>query len=261
LSVYDPVAFRSDRLPTEHFDARFSDENVAFWVPIFVAAARIFPDSAVLDVGCGTGGFAQAIAQATGAQVTGCDVAERFIDFAQRLPASAAGSVSWTVGDAEHLPFEPLTFDRVLLSLVLHQVRNPRAAVAEAIRVLRGGGLVLVRTIAPEDARERVPERYLPGMAAADAARLPAIETIAGWLEESGFVEVAIERHLRNKRLVFVEQERELRTEVRCRYPFVTSDELENALARMRAAAIAAGEGNWIDPRPTYVIVAAKPYA
>jgi ubiquinone/menaquinone biosynthesis C-methylase UbiE len=125
--VYDPVAFRSERLPTEHFDARFSEDNVAFWVPILVDAARIAPHSAVLDVGCGTGGFARAIAQETGARVTGCDVSERFIEFAKRLAPPEAGSVAWVVGDAEHLPFVAATFDCVLLSLVLHQLaRAPK---------------------------------------------------------------------------------------------------------------------------------------
>lgn len=131
-------------------------------------------------------------------------------------------------------------------------------AVGEAFRVLRGGGPVLVRTIAPEDVAERVPERYLPTMAAADAARLPRVDAIADWLRDVGLVDVLVERHLRNKRLVLEDQERELRVEARCRYPFLTSDEVEDAIERMRSdATIAADE--WIDPRPTYMIVGSKP--
>jgi ubiquinone/menaquinone biosynthesis C-methylase UbiE len=253
--MLDPVAFRSDRLPTEHFDARFSDDNIAFWVPLLIEAARIGPGLDVLDVGCGTGGFARPIADSTGARVSGCDSCERFIEFGRQLPAPASGAVSWIVGDAEQLPFGSATFDRVLLSLVLHQLARPLAAVTEAFRVLRSGGLVLVWTIAPEDVATRVPERYLPAMAAADAARLPLIETVVDWLEASGFEAADVRRHLRNKRLVLAEQERELRIEARCRYPFLADSEVENAIERMRADA--AG-GEWIDARPTYTIVAAK---
>jgi SAM-dependent methyltransferase len=154
------------------------------------------------------------------------------------------------VGDAEQLPFADASFGRVLLSLVLHQLARPVAAVGEAFRVLRGGGLVLVRTIAPEDVAERVPERYLPAMAAADAARLPRVETVADWLQDAGFVDVAVARHLRNKRLVLRDQERELRVEARCRYPFLSSEEVEDAIERMRADSAAVPD-EWIDPRPT----------
>jgi ubiquinone/menaquinone biosynthesis C-methylase UbiE len=131
---FDRVAFRSDRLPIDHFDARFSEENVSFWVPRLVRAAQITPGLDVLDVGCGTGGFARAIACSVPARVTG------------RPPP---GTLGWVVGDAERLPFDASAFDRVLLSLVLHQLTDPGAAVAEAFRVLPGGGLVLARTIAP----------------------------------------------------------------------------------------------------------------
>ena len=255
--MIDPVAFRSDRLPTEHFDARFSDDNVEFWVPLLVAAGRIMPGLDVLDVGCGTGGFARAIAASAQARVTGYDYSERFIEFARKLPAPTSGAVSWVVGDAEQLPFNDGCFDRVLLSLILHQLARPVAAVSEAFRVLRGGGLVLVRTIAPEDVAERVPERYLPAMAAADTARLPRVETIADWLRDAGFVDVAAERYLRNKRLVLEDQERELRVEARCRYPFLSRDEVEGAMEHMRSDAGTADE--WIDPRPTYMIVGSKP--
>ena len=255
--MIDPVAFRSDRLPTEHFNARFSDENLDFWVPLLIAGAQITPGLDVLDVGCGTGGFAREIAASAQAHVTGYDRSERFIEFARRFSEPVAGTVSWVVGDAAELPFSDAYFDRVLLSLVLHQVARPAAAVGEAFRVLRGGGLVLVRTIAPEDVAERVPERYLPAMAAADAARLPRLETLLDWLRGAGFVDVASERRVRNKTLVLEDQERELRVEARCRYPFLSSGEVEDAIARMRAdATIAAGP--WIDPRPGYVLVGAK---
>jgi len=254
--VHDRVAFRSDRLPTNHFDRRFSEENLAFWVPLLVSAARISAGADVLDVGCGTGGFSRAIARSAPARVTGYDLSERFIEQARTLPAPEAGAVEWVVGDAEQLPFDDSSFDRVLLSLVLHQLPHPRAAVREAFRVLRGGGLALVRTIAPEDAVERIPERYLPTMAAADAARLPPIEAVESWLREAGFVSIVTERVVRNKRLTLEEEERALQVEVRARYAFLPQAELDQGLARLRAAA-SAGRGEWVDPRPTYIIVAA----
>jgi SAM-dependent methyltransferase len=248
---FDPVAFRSDRLPTGHFDERFSEENLAFWVPILVRAARIESGLEVLDVGCGTGGFARAMAGSTPTRVTGLDRSERFVNFARQLPRLPAGTVRWVVGDAGQLPFGSSCVDRVLLSLVLHQLADPHAAVAEAWRVLRDGGGVLVRTIAPGDVADRVPQRYLPTMAAADAARLPQVEAIRGWLRQAGFTNVVTERILRNKKLVLADEEHTLLVEARSRYAFLTSDELAEGLRLMRADAAQAG---WIDPRPTYLL-------
>jgi ubiquinone/menaquinone biosynthesis C-methylase UbiE len=253
---FDPVAFRSDRLPTGYFDGRFSEENLAFWVPLLLEAAQVTPGLEVLDVGCGTGGLARAIASSAPAQITGCDRSERFIDFARRLPRPRVGTVHWAVGDAQQLPFRSSSFDRILLSLVLHQLPDPRAASAEAFRVLRGNGLVLVRTIAPADVAGRVPHRYVPTMAAADAARLPPVEAITAWLVQAGFTRVSNERHLRNKRLVLAAVERDLLTEVRFRYAFLTSDEIKAGVQRMRADA---AQGDWIDPRPTHILVGTKP--
>src|ERR671937_1054600 len=100
--MVDPREFCSDRLPIEHFDSRFSDDNLAFWVPRLVAAAAIDAGSRVLDVGCGTGGFSREIARLTSARVTGCDASARFIDFARAHDDTEAGE--WIVADAEQLP-------------------------------------------------------------------------------------------------------------------------------------------------------------
>lgn len=249
----DPTAFRSEQLPVEHFDRRFSPENLAFWVPVLVERARIDASTKVLDVGCGTGGFAREIARTTGAPVTGLERSAAFLDHAR----TAGGDVEWVQGDAEELPFADASFDRLLLSLVLHQLARPERAVAEAARVLRPGGIVLVRTIAPADVAERVPERYLPSVAAADSARLPELATIEGWLRAGGLTQVDRSRHVRNKRLDVDEQERELLAEVEGRYPFVGPQELAVGIAQMRADAERAG-GTWIDPRPGWILSATR---
>ena len=244
----DRRRLRSDRLAVDHFHSRFSDDNLRFWVPLFVEAAEIRPGSRVLDVGCGTGGYSIAIAATTSAVVTGLDESERFVARAREEP----GSVRFLVGDAERLPFDDGSFDRVLLSLVLHQLTRPEAAVREAFRVLRDGGVALVRTIAPEDARDRIPERYLPAMAEVDAVRLPPIEALVRMLERAGFGDVSTRRVVRNKRLTLEGVERELHAE-RARYDFLTDEEVARAVRLLREDG-----GPWIDPRPNTIIVATR---
>ncbi|HKM68827.1 MAG TPA: methyltransferase domain-containing protein [Stellaceae bacterium] len=85
----DVVAFSSAQLPTEHFNARFSEESLAFWVPILLDCAQIEAGHRVLDIGCGTGGFTRAIAEMASAAVTGIEISERFIEFARRSSTQA----------------------------------------------------------------------------------------------------------------------------------------------------------------------------
>ena len=246
--MVDRRRFRSDRLDVDHFHSRFSDDNLRFWAPLFVDAAGIERGHRVLDVGCGTGGYSIAIAALASAEVTGVDESERFVARAR----NGAGPADFVVGDAERLPFADASFDRVLLSLVLHQLERPEAALGEAFRVLGAGSRVLVRTIAPEDVHDRIPERYLPAMAAADAARLIPIDLLVQMLQESGFVEVSTTRVLRNKRLTLAEVETGIHAE-RARYDSLSDAEVEPALRQLREDG-----GPWIDPRPNTILIGAK---
>jgi SAM-dependent methyltransferase len=173
------------------------------------------------------------------------------------VPGPQWGSVEWRVGSAEALPVADGSFDRALLSLVLHQLQHPEIAVAEAFRALAGGGRAVVRTIAPEDVVDRVPERFFPAMAAADTERMPPLDAIERWLQDAGLVVTERRRVLRNKKLNLADEERQLRIEVRARYSFVSAAELDAGLRLMRAEVKVNGDG-WIDPRPTHIITASK---
>jgi len=84
----------------------------------------------VLDVGTGTGVFAETFAGAS-LRVTGIDPNAGFLDVARRL----VPGVEFREGVAELLPFEDGTFDLVFLGQVLHETDDPAAALKEAHRV------------------------------------------------------------------------------------------------------------------------------
>lgn len=177
--------------------------------------AEIVAGSRVLDVGCGTGGFARAIAEAASATVTGVDYSERFIAFAHEAPLPPRGVVEWTVGNAEALSLADESFDRVLLSLVLHQLRHPDPAVVEAFRALNAGGRVLVRTVATEEVASRVPHRFFPTMATTDAERMPPLDTIEIWLRNAGFIATNRRRVLRNTKVNLAYEEQQMLVELK----------------------------------------------
>ena len=95
----------------------------------------------VLDVGCGTGHLAFAVARRTGAgEVRGVDIAAPYVEHARRHNQDAR--IVFDVADACALPFASQSFDRVLSLLVLHFVPEAAKAVAEMRRVAKPGSTV-----------------------------------------------------------------------------------------------------------------------
>ena len=91
----------------------------------------------ILDVGCGLGLYVQRFRDYSDA-VYGVDVdPERVREASERLP-------NITQASAERLPYPDGMFDVVLSHEVLEQVPSDRAAVREALRVLKPGGRLVV---------------------------------------------------------------------------------------------------------------------
>jgi ubiquinone/menaquinone biosynthesis C-methylase UbiE len=102
--------------------------------------APLAGDEHALDVGCGTGAFAYALAPHVKA-VVGVDESEEYLAAAR---ASAPGNCTFVAGDAAALPFAYGEFDLVGCLRVLHHVRRPELVVSELARVTRRGGRILV---------------------------------------------------------------------------------------------------------------------
>lgn len=96
---------------------------------------------AILDVGCGDGGLVRFLTK-EGARVVGLEPSAG--QLARARNAEAVGGEGYVRGVAEALPFPDAGFDAVVFSNSLHHVPVPQqaAALAEAGRVLRSGGLV-----------------------------------------------------------------------------------------------------------------------
>lgn len=97
----------------------------------------------VLEVGCGMGTLALKLAQA-GFQVTGLDVSNVALQYAQQRALAAGLPIVWREGFAENLPFAGQTFDYVTCCHTLEHVKDLPRAAAELKRVARRRIVVLV---------------------------------------------------------------------------------------------------------------------
>jgi SAM-dependent methyltransferase len=127
-----------DRLVEEGGDFNpFTDRGWATLARRFAAAVPASAGSGLrlLDVGCGTG-RSRSIYRQRAARYAGIDLSLGALRLARRREADA----SWLQADALRLPFRDGSWDVVAFSSVLHHVPDRRAALAEALRVLRPGG-------------------------------------------------------------------------------------------------------------------------
>jgi 2-polyprenyl-3-methyl-5-hydroxy-6-metoxy-1,4-benzoquinol methylase len=93
-----------------------------------------------LDLGCGDGKFARLVkAACPGVTIHGCDVSDVALSRSEGLDRSYTLDL-----DTDPLPEPGESFDVVTASEVLEHLSNPRHALAEAKRVLRPGGRLLV---------------------------------------------------------------------------------------------------------------------
>jgi ubiquinone/menaquinone biosynthesis C-methylase UbiE len=122
--------------------------------------------SRALDVGTGTGVFAEAFA-ARGLRATGIDPNPDLLEAARRL----VPGVRFQAGTAEKLAFEDGSFDLIMLSHVLHETDDPAAALTEARRVARLRVCVLEWPYVDEDKGPPLAHRLRPAEIEALARR------------------------------------------------------------------------------------------
>jgi SAM-dependent methyltransferase len=117
--------------------------------------ARIGPEDDVLDVACGPGLVACPLAEVA-RHVTGIDLTPAMIEQARvRQRARGLRNLTWLVGDAVPLPFPNAAFSVAVTRYSFHHFLDPKAVLAEMVRVCRPGGRVAVIdvfTSSPEQA-------------------------------------------------------------------------------------------------------------
>lgn len=111
-----------------------------------------YAPSKLLDVGCGTGALTMALRRRhPAAEVIGVDPGEAMLAQARRKAVADGLDIDFRVGRGQQLPVDDAAVDAVTISLALHHVPadDVPLALAEMLRVLRPGGVLLVVELAP----------------------------------------------------------------------------------------------------------------
>ena len=112
----------------------------------FTRTAGSWTGKRVLDLGCGGGFMAEAIAD-QGADVIGIDPVVSTLEVARRHAVSRGLHIRYRIGRAESIPLDDRSVDRVVCVDVLEHVDDLAACCREIARVLKPGGRLLFDTI------------------------------------------------------------------------------------------------------------------
>jgi SAM-dependent methyltransferase len=132
-----------DELRDEMFGRRF-------FLPALLAL--LDDDAEIADLGCGTGAIAEALAPYV-ERVVAVDGSPAMLRAAKKR-LEPYGNVDLRPGTLEALPIDDASLDAATMFLVLHHVADPKRALAEACRVLRPGGRIVLVDMFPHEREE-----------------------------------------------------------------------------------------------------------
>lgn len=183
--------FRENAVLWDRIRSLYIDEREVEAALVEIVAAADPRD--LLDIGTGTGRMLEVLAPAV-EKALGIDTSREMLAAARvNLERAGLRNSAVRLADMYQLPLPDASFDAAVIHQVLHFADRPQAAITEAARVLRPGGILLIVDFAPHDLEFLREEHAHRRLGFRDAE-------ILEWFRRAG-LDPAPSRHLEGKPL------------------------------------------------------------
>ena len=134
------------------------------WQGLAETLLTLMPPMVIADLGAGEGTFSQLLARRS-KKVIAVDNSEKMVEYGRELALKhGVKNLEYRKGDLEEVPIRDATVDLAFFSQALHHAQHPARAVAEAARILKPGGRIVVLDLlrhSYEEARELYADLWL----------------------------------------------------------------------------------------------------
>ena len=153
------------------------------WEGLAETLLTLMPQLVIADLGAGEGTFSQLLARRA-KKVIAIDNAEKMVEYGSALARKhGVKNLEYRLGDIENIPIKNDTVDLAFFSQALHHATHPERAVAEAFRIVKPGGRIVILDLLRHnynDARELYADVWL-GFTELEVSR---------FLRENGFKKI-----------------------------------------------------------------------
>jgi ubiquinone/menaquinone biosynthesis C-methylase UbiE len=134
------------------------------WQGLAETLLTLMPPMVIADLGAGEGTFSQLLARRS-KKVIAIDNSDKMVEYGRELARKhGVKNLEYRKGDLEAVPIRDATVDLAFFSQALHHAQHPERAVAEASRILKPGGRIVVLDLLRhnyEEARELYADLWL----------------------------------------------------------------------------------------------------